>query len=601
MNARQAYEQALAAARADAARLDPVSAVLGHGRVLVVFAAIALFAWAGRARAGEFGRAFGGMGALVVGSWLAQSAVDRRVAAARRRAAYHQRGLDRLDGKWRSFPSTGADLAGPDHPYARDLDVVGAGSLFQLLDTTHTKQGESTLAGWLLAPAPLEVVTERAASVRNLVPELAARERLALAAFEEEAARVDERALLEFATSESGFTRPAVLRAAAWLLPATALGAAGAAHLGMLSSWVPVAIVVVELAILRALRDRLHAITSVAERSERELERLLPLFVAAATQPRATPQLMRLAATLGGADAAVRGLRARVTFLQSRVNLIVALVAPVLMWDLHGALLLDAWRRRHGRELGPWLAALGELEGLHSLATYAFEHPDDAWPEVTAGEIRLEAAGLAHALLEPDASVRNDVTLEGPGRALLVTGSNMSGKSTLLRSVGLAAVMAQAGLPVRAARLQLSTMQVATCMRVSDSLQEGASFFLAEVLRLRAVVDLTHGARPVLFLLDEILQGTNTRERSLGARGVVSLLVGRGASGLVSTHDLSLVRLGDVLGDRLAYAHFTDRVEDGRMVFDYRMRPGVVQGSNALRVMRAHGLDVELPADADGV
>jgi DNA mismatch repair ATPase MutS len=197
--------------------------------------------------------------------------------------------------------------------------------------------------------------------------------------------------------------------------------------------------------------------------------------------------------------------------------------------------------------------------------------------------------------------VRNDVTLAGAGRALLVTGSNMSGKSTLLRSVGLAAVMAQAGLPVRATKLRLASVQVATCMRVTDSLQQGASFFLAEVLRLRRVVELAQGPLPVLFLLDEILQGTNTRERSLGARGVVRLLVARGASGLVSTHDLSLVRLGDVLGDRLAYAHFTDRVEDGRMVFDYRMHDGVVQGSNALRVMRANGLDVELAADDDAV
>lgn len=600
MTARGAYEARRKGSEEKAVRLDGYSAWLGHGRSVLVVVLLVCFAVTGRAGFVRGWWAYAAAAVVFTVTWFVQGAIDARVRRARLRAAHYARSLDRLDGKWRSFASTGASLAAADHPYARDLDLVGAGSLFQLLDTTRTKQGERTLAAWLLSPGELEELRARAATVRAITNDVDDRERLATTG-DDAAIRVDEDPIVAWAEGTSGFDPTTPLRIAAFALPVALLVTFTLHQLDLLTGWLPALLALVNLGLLRALRRRLASTAALAQHAESELGRLLPIIEGSRGLPRPTPRLERLHHALAGAQASIRGLRRRVTFLQSRANLIVAFIGPLLLWDLHGALLLEDWRRREGKKLRGWFAALGELEALHALATYAFEHAGDTWPELVDGPLVLEAEQLGHALLSAEACVCNDVRLAGPGRALLVTGSNMSGKSTLLRSVGLASVMALAGLPVRARKLRLSRVQVATCMRVSDSLQEGASFFLAEVRRLKVVVELAREATPVLFLLDEILQGTNTRERSLGARGVVANLVRLGASGLVSTHDLSLVQLGDVLQERLEFAHFTDRAEGESMAFDYVMRPGVVQGSNALRVMRANGLDVDVPEDTKAV
>jgi len=365
----------------------------------------------------------------------------------------------------------------------------------------------------------------------------------------------------------------------------------------LVPGWPLIPLASAHVVLIARTRASISKIGHLAETTELTLKRLLPLLTAARTQPVSTPLLADAVARLGGAVEAIGVLRRRVSIFQSRLNIIVALLSPLLLWDVHAGLLLQAWRGRYGAQMRGWFEALGTIEALSACATYAYEHPDDHWPELVDGPATLQATGLGHPLLDATKCVRNDVALEGPGTALLVTGSNMSGKSTLLRSVGLNVVMALAGLPVRATSLRVSLVQVATSMRVADSLQEGASFFLAEVKRLKGVVDLAHGPRPVLFLLDEILQGTNTRERSLGARGVIAHLLEAGAFGFVSTHDLSLARLGDQFHERIRYAHFTDQVEGDQMTFDYRLKPGVVQTSNALRLMRAVGLKVDVPED----
>ncbi|MGH9661878.1 MAG: MutS-related protein, partial [Bryobacteraceae bacterium] len=231
-----------------------------------------------------------------------------------------------------------------------------------------------------------------------------------------------------------------------------------------------------------------------------------------------------------------------------------------------------------------WLDAAGEIEALGSLAGYAYERPADPFPEIVEGGAPVfEAEALGHPLLSGERCVRNDVRLG----FLLVSGSNMSGKSTLLRSVGVATVMAMAGAPVRAGRLRLSPVAVGASIRTVDSLQGGASRFYAEITRLRHIVDLASGPRPVLFLLDELLHGTNSHDRLIGAEGIVRGLLARGGIGLVTTHDLALTHIAEG-----ANVHFQDSIENGRMVFDYKLRPGVVTKSNALELMRSVGLDV---------
>jgi hypothetical protein len=278
--------------------------------------------------------------------------------------------------------------------------------------------------------------------------------------------------------------------------------------------------------------------------------------------------------------------------LDSRENIFVRLTEPFFLWTPYWAIEAEKWRRESGPTVRRWLTALGAIEAISSLASHAYEHPDDSFPEFAAEGPWLEAEGIAHPLIAEARAIRNDVRLGGELRVLIVSGSNMSGKSTLLRTLGTNVALAQAGAPVRARRMKLSPLALGASIRVTDSLQEGVSRFYAEILRLRQILDETSGNLPVLFLIDEFMHGTNSHDRRIGAEAMVRGLVERGAIGLITTHDLALADIADGLGARAANVHFEDRVENGRIEFDYMMRPGVVRKSNAIELMRSVGLEV---------
>jgi DNA mismatch repair ATPase MutS len=252
----------------------------------------------------------------------------------------------------------------------------------------------------------------------------------------------------------------------------------------------------------------------------------------------------------------------------------------------------ERWRNAHGHAVRSWLSVIGEFEALICLGTYSHEHPDDPFPEFVQGSACFDATEIGHPLIPVGTCIRNDVSLSDGRHVFLVSGSNMSGKSTLLRTVGINAVLAMAGAPVRAQNLRLTPLHVGASIRVNDSLQEGSSRFYAEITRLRKLLDLASGDPPLLFLLDELLQGTNSNDRRIGAEGMVRALLQRKAIGLVSTHDLALADIGGSLNGHLSNVHFQEEFENGRMHFDYKLREGVVTKSNGLALMRSIGLDV---------
>jgi DNA mismatch repair ATPase MutS len=313
----------------------------------------------------------------------------------------------------------------------------------------------------------------------------------------------------------------------------------------------------------------------------------------------ASPRL-RAVAEAWSADAVapsarIQYLRRLVRLLEFRRNELMRIAGPLLLWDVHLAHAIEDWRSESGQSIRRWLMAIAECEALASLGAYRYEHPEDVFPEVTSQSPAaplFDAANLRHPLLPRDKAVANDVRLDDTVQALVVSGSNMSGKSTLLRTIGVNAVLAQAGAPVCATRLQMSPLVVGASIRVQDSLQDGTSRFYAEITRLSAIMARARGPVPVLFLIDEFLHGTNSHDRLIGAEAVVRGLLDRGAIGLITTHDLALSRLVETLGGRAVNVHFQDYLENGRMRFDYRMRPGVVQHSNAIALMRSVGLKV---------
>jgi DNA mismatch repair ATPase MutS len=297
--------------------------------------------------------------------------------------------------------------------------------------------------------------------------------------------------------------------------------------------------------------------------------------------------------------AALSSLDRALSLLEGRGSLVHAIAAPILLWDLHAMAWLDRWRARHGPRLRACLDALGTIEALAALGTLAHDNPTWTFPELSGTADRLTATGLAHPLLPASIRVANDVTVGPPGTLLLVTGSNMSGKSTLLRAIGLNAVLAQAGAPVCASSLTMPLVDVRTSIRLADSLERGVSLFMAELERLKEIVDAARArdrSRPLLYLLDEILHGTNTAERLIAARAVLDHLVQAGAIGAVTTHDLSLAADGS-LATASRPVHFTEQVGGSTngdtgpgMTFDYRLRPGLATSTNALKLLALVGL-----------
>jgi len=524
--------------------------------------------------------------------------IHDRVITQRRRAdrsvTFYERGVARIEHRWAGTGERGERFLDAAHPYAADLDVFGHGSLFELLCTARTRAGEDTLAAWLCAPAAPDVIRARQAAVTELRPRLDLREDLALLGLDVRAG-LDPEALAAWATAATT-QAPGTLRICAAVLVTLLVIATAAWHVGFSGPLPVITVLTAEAVFGMALRHRVVRVVHTVQRPGRDLGLLTQLLDRLERERFASPHLAHLRAALDteGLPPSVQIARLHrlIHLLDARQNQFFAPFAALLLWTTQLALAIDAWHAANGPSIIRWLATVGEVEALCAFAGYAYEHPDDPFPEIVDQAPAFEGESLGHPLIPADRCVRNDVRLGDDLRLLVVSGSNMSGKSTLLRTVGTNTVLALAGAPVRAARLRLSPLAVGASIRLNDSLQAGTSRFYAEITRLRQLMDLANGPLPLLFLLDEILHGTNSHDRGIGAAAVVRGFIERGAIGLVTTHDLALAHIAQRPDGHAANVHFEDHLEDGKMIFDYRMRPGVVEKSNAVALMRAVGLDV---------
>ena len=513
-----------------------------------------------------------------------------------RAASFYLRGLDRLSDAWMGKGHQGASYLDPKHPHAGDLDIFGKASLFELLATTGSPWGTKKLASWLLAPASPDTVRAHQAAVAELTPLVDLRESIA-SEHDELGESVDPETLSSWATEPPVLTSK-VARGLAFVIGAASF----IAGIGWLASWwtrLPfLLLILVSASFAFFYRSRALSVLAAVEDPASALRVLSSLLERLEGESFSAPRLVSLqkALTSSGSSTAskrIRQLGRLVDYLDARRNQLFLPFAAILLWGTQFAFAIESWRRESGGEVARWLDAVGELDALLALATYAFEHPDDRFPTIVEDRVLFDAEGIGHPLIPEARVVRNDVRFGGELRLLVISGSNMSGKSTFLRAVGVNTVLALAGAPVRARKLTLSPLIVAASIRIVDSLQDGISHFYAEILRLRQVMELS-GAKEgtVLFLLDEILHGTNSHDRRIGADAVVRGLVDRGAVGFITTHDLALSKLADALGDRAINVHFEDEIVDGKVHFDYIMRDGVVKKSNALDLMRSIGLEV---------
>jgi MutS domain V len=606
----QHYQRRVAEYQGRAERLARRSALVSNLRGLSFAVGVVAFVSAVVADDSTLGTA-AGVAAML--AFLVLVAVHARVLSAEDLAwrfwRVNENAAHRARDEWQLLPEDGASFQDPEHPYSSDLDVFGPRSLFQYINVAHTSYGQSQLAAYLSKLDRHDVIIERQRAVRELAPQLELRHELEAYTLRsanppgqrasQNQAALDLEPLIRWAESEPVFLPHTALVWAARLLPVLTLAGFCAAKFFDL----PALLWALPLAGQIGLSVRsgqpaarvFHAVSS----SPGAFARLRPTLTLLENSKVESLLLLGLAEVLGrgerSASQQMRRFERVLGWFELRHNgMLYPFINVLLLWDLQCVIALEKWQRASGRALSPWLEALGQWEALSSLAGVAHDNPDFTYPELVTERSVFEVSALGHPLISARQRVGNDVMLAGAGSALLVTGSNMSGKSTLLRAMGLAAVLGLAGTAVCATKMRLSPMRVYTSMRISDSLSAGVSHFYAELKKLRAALGAAQGEFPVFFLLDEILHGTNSEERQIGARWILGQLIEAGATGAVSTHDMALCALPPTLMYKVRTVHLRESVDGELMTFDYKVRPGPVSGGNALLLMRSLGLDVPL-------
>jgi len=587
------YSKRLSERESAVKRLQQKHIWLGNVRI-AVFVAIAILWW----KAGTKGSPYFYWLAASILIFIGLMVVHRRILGARqaaqRAAAFYQRGLARIEDRWAGSGDTGDRFRNPGHVYAEDLDILGEGSLFQLLCSARTRMGEEALAHWLLTPSKLADILQRQAAVQELKDKLELREYLAVAG-EADKIKADPVKLAAWANQKTE------LDSRRWWPPAIAMAALTTSALvyGFITLWFApfLVLVTINFALLYLLRHKLALMFAGLDDASSHLSALAAILQRIETERFESPLLQSLQAQLSSdghsSSEGIRRLSTLWDYEESRHNMFVKLLDFIVLYSIHVAFLLHAWRKKYSRSIQAWLSTIAEIEALVSLSAYAYEHPADPFPEFTSpgDSPRLVGESLGHPLLPGAACIRNSVTLEKDNPVLMVSGSNMSGKSTLLRTVGINTVLALMGAPVRAGRLHLSPLRLGTCIRISDSLRNGVSHFYAEIQRIRDVVDLSRSG-PLLFLFDEVLQGTNSHDRRVGAEAILRTLLNQGALGMATTHDLALTAIAEVFPGRIRNVHFQEKLDAGKLSFDYCLREGVVTTSNGIELMKSIGLEV---------
>lgn len=505
-------------------------------------------------------------------------------------------GLQRLAGAWDQFADAGKDFVGDKHSYTSDLDIFGPRSVFQWISVAKTFAGRQKLRELLSElQGNRAAILERQQAVAELADKLSWRQRFQAAGMLAKGATRDSGEIIAWAMEANQFFRKPVVIALMRLCPAlTIVLLILAFGFDLIPSILPAAALVLQFALLNYKRQERERVFNLAERYATDLQIYHQLLRLVEEEKFQAPLLVNIKEGMKGqvGVAAYRQLDKLAALMNAagdRRNMFFMVFNILLLWDFRNLIALERWKQQAGAYLEDWLAALGRVEALASLAIIRFENPDWVFPDLCVDDgAVLEAQTIGHPLL-PERKGQNDIALGGGTRALLVTGSNMSGKSTFLRTAGVNLVLAYAGAPVCAREFRASLMEVNTCMRIGDNLGESVSSFYAELLRIKEIVQKAEAGRSVFYLLDEVFKGTNSRDRHTGAKVLINKLTGTNAIGLVSTHDLELCGL-EAENQRVTNFHFQEYYEDDKIYFDYQLRPGPSETRNALYLMKLAGI-----------
>jgi hypothetical protein len=596
----ETYRQRIEAFSTDYAEISRKWSLMANLR-LVVFVVIALNAWwAWDQRSWLLAVPIAIECAVVIGLIRQHRKLRHERDRAHRMIEVNRHGLARFGMHWGDVPPLPESDISREHPFAWDLNVVGDASLLRRIGTPVTTMGWDRLTSALTTADRAGDVVPQQAAIAELAGQLDLRQTVEAIGLEEQGVvrRPDD--LLAWAEGPRWLDNRNWLRGFAIASPVVTVTLMVLQALGVIP--VPLWLAPVVLQVLVSQTVATGASDHVARIAplHREIASWARIFAAIEQSGANADELRGIQAALLAANGSASAQCGRLVRFSSmaipRGTLLYVPFQMVLLWDVNVLAGMERWQRAAGHLLRPWLAASAEWESLAALSVLAHDHPDWVFPQMDDTLPRIEAGNLRHPLIAADVAVGNDVAVGPEGTVLFVTGSNMSGKSTLLRAIGLNTVLAKAGAPVAAARCALPSLDVRCCMRVEDSIDRGVSFFMAELLRLKSVVDAARVAndQPVLYLLDEILQGTNTAERQIASRRVMRALAKSHAIGAVSSHDLELFESDDVR-DLAIPVHFAEQFRQQanppEMTFDYRLRDGIATSTNALALMELLGFE----------
>lgn len=495
-----------------------------------------------------------------------------------------------LDNDFSAFDGA-PDMAAAAHPFNLDLDIFGERSLFQSLNRTVTPAGRACLAGWFNEPlTDRGEILRRQRAVRELSERLELRQNFHVTGKLRKGGG-DVTLAAPPAFTKSRFWRVAVCAVPALWVALGALYAAGLVHLGALGVFLLVSGVMANCKLKEI--NRLHNATDRASAALGSYSRLMEMAERTdLSSELAADVKARLTSGNETASRAIERLSKKLGTLDQRANMFVAILNVFVLWDIRGAIGVARWQERHSADVGAWFDALGEFDALCSLAGFAYNHPEYTWPEIAEGYFQLSGRGLGHPLMNAETCVRNDVAIDRNPRFMVVTGANMAGKSTFLRTVGTNFVLACVGAPVCAVRMSISPCGLVTSLRTSDSLADGESYFFAELKRLKMVMDRLRGGEKLFIVLDEILKGTNSADKQRGSLGLLRGLVSLGACGIIATHDLALAALHDEFPDSVENHRFEADIAGDALSFSYKLQAGVAENMNASLLMRRMGIIV---------
>ena len=495
--------------------------------------------------------------------------------------------------------SDGSTYADPEHPFGSDLDLFGPRSVFHFLNRTTTAFGSECLSGWLRdhpGQDPRGLLHARQEAAGELAGRIELRHRVQAFGRQIKGSLQRPNSFPQLMAEPRLVYKNTALTLAIHLLPVCTLTAAGLIFAGL--HWgIPLGLLGVQLFVNRRTRKRIHMIHLLTSHNARVFKAYSRIIRQIEDAQVISPLLMEMQARLqaGGRPASrhIRTLSNLASFFELRRSEILhPVLNSLLLWDLHCVLRLERWKSRHAEQAPGWLRTLGEFEALSSFANLRFNFRDWAFPEIEPEGGIFRAEALGHFLISPEERVCNDFLVEGRGTILVVTGPNMAGKSTFLKTLGVNLVLGLAGAPVCARSCRLSPFKLYTSMKVSDSLDKHLSLFYAELQQLKKILDVILRGDDVFYLLDEMLKGTNALDRQAGAAALMRQLVGFKASGVVATHDLELTRLEEEIPEKIKNFHFDGFVEGDQLRFDYTLKPGKCESFNALALMRKIGIKI---------